>query len=755
MYYQLQRGIAFLMDTNFKEGSEVEIEGIVESVRFKNMTNGYTVIDIDQGSDIICAVGKMPTVHEGEYIKIKGAVKNNPTYGEQIEVSEYEQSEPNNADTALRFLSSGVVKGIGKSAALRIVDKFGENTMEVIENEPQRLTEIKGITKSKAESIHDQVSKTFEYNRLYMFLRKYSITSDECVTIWKALGNNAKQKIIEDPFILCSEELNINFEAVDNLVQSNKYEYDEASRIGAAMTFILSHNLNNGHTCLPINKLVLTCADYLECSQDDVRDALDIMIEQGNLFLGINYESDEEYVFLPSYYNAESYTADRLGLLLQYPPEPVKDIESKIQIIEKTNNITYAPIQKEAITDALTKGALILTGGPGTGKTTTLKAIITILMENKCKVLLGAPTGRAAKRMEELTGCEAKTIHRLLEVEWSYTEKPIFRRNERNPFNCNALILDEVSMIDTLLFESVVRALPLGCRLILVGDSDQLPSVGAGNVLADLKNSGVLPTVTLDTVFRQSMQSLIITNAHRINSGEMPIMNDKNNDFFFLPDNDVNSIKNTVLSLYSKRLPKAYGYSPIKDIQVISFSRVGELGTNELNASLQEVINPASDNKNQITINTKVFREGDKVMQCKNNYKIAWTRDDGVIGEGIFNGDIGILQEIKKSSKSVKIRFDDRTATYNYDSLHDIELAYCMTVHKSQGNEFEAVIIPVHTPPTPLIYRNLLYTAVTRAKKLIIFVGKAETVYKMIANYKKKIRYSNFQSFLSEYSDQG
>lgn len=742
------------MDTNLTEGAAIELEGIIDSVRYRNVTNGYTVIDIDQGSDIVCAVGKMPTVHEGEYIKVKGTVKKDPTYGEQINVTEYEQSEPNNADTAYRFLSSGVIKGLGKSVTLRIVEKFGENTMEVIENEPEKLTQVKGITEEKAKSIHEQVSKTFEFNRLFMFLRKYNISSDECVTIWKALGNDAKKTITENPFILCSEELNIDFEAVDNLVQSNQYEYDEHSRIGAALTYILTHNLANGHTCLPVRKLLKTCTEYLECSEEDARNALDMMIEQGNIFSDINYAYDEEFAFLPSYYNAESYTADRLGLLMQYPPQPISDIDSQIQIIEKTNNISYAPIQKEAITDALTKGALILTGGPGTGKTTTLKAIIKILKDNNNKVLLGAPTGRAAKRMEELTGCEAKTIHRLLEVEWSFTEKPIFRRNERNPFNCDALVLDEVSMIDTMLFESVVKALPLGCRLILVGDSDQLPSVGAGNILADLKESGVLPTVTLDTVFRQSMKSLIITNAHRINSGEMPIMNDRDNDFFFLPDYDIASIKNTVLDLYSKRLPKAYGYSPVKDIQVISFSRVGDLGTTEMNRALQAVINPPSDNKKQLIVGTRVFREGDKVMQCKNNYNISWTRDDGVIGEGIFNGDIGILQEIKKSSKSVKIRFDDKTAVYTNESLNDIEHAYCMTVHKSQGNEFEAVVIPVHTPPQPLIYRNLLYTAVTRAKKLIIFVGKPETVYKMIENYKKKQRYTNFQSFLSEFGSQ-
>ena len=397
---------------------------------------------------------------------------------------------------------------------------------------------------------------------------------------------------------------------------------------------------------------------------------------------------------------------------------------------------------------ALSRGTLILTGGPGTGKTTTLNAIIRILKENGEKVFLAAPTGRAAQRMSEVTGCEAKTIHRLLEVEWSDDEKPVFRKNEQNLLSCNALVLDEVSMIDSLLLDSVMRAFPLGCRLILVGDSDQLPSVGAGNVLGDLISSGILPTVALNEVFRQSMKSLIITNAHLINRGEIPVTDRKDNDFFFLRCASEAETMNTVIELCRSRLPKAYGFSVMSDIQVLSPSRIGAMGTNELNRALQEAINPEDKLKTELIVNGRTLRSGDKVMQIKNNYNIQWEKSDGTMGEGVFNGDIGILDSIDRNRREVIIKFDDKTAKYTYDDVAELDLAYCTTVHKSQGNEFEAVIIPMWKSPRPLLYRNLLYTAVTRAKKLLILVGRPEEMTEMIRNNKRTLRYTMLKEFL-------
>ena len=423
---------------------------------------------------------------------------------------------------------------------------------------------------------------------------------------------------------------------------------------------------------------------------------------------------------------------------------------SKKQLTKKAqqDKAEAAELQKKAIRMALSKGTLILTGGPGTGKTTTLNAIIKILQDNGEKVFLAAPTGRAAQRMSDVTGCEAKTIHRLLEVGWSEDDRHIFRKNENNPLSCDALVLDEVSMIDSMLLDSLMRAFPLGCRLILVGDSDQLPSVGAGNVLGDMIASGVLPTVALNEVFRQSMKSLIITNAHRINNGEQPVIDVKDNDFFFLRCDSEELAMKTVIDLCKTRLPKAYGYSVMSDIQVLSPSRVGALGTAELNRALQEAINPQSEQKAELIVNDRTLRVGDKVMQMKNNYDLPWERNDGSMGEGVFNGEIGVLSEIDRNRREVIVTFDDKTAKYTYDDVPQLDLAYCTTVHKSQGNEFEAVVIPLYNTPRQLLYRNLLYTAVTRAKKLLILVGRPDQVTAMVGNNKKTVRYTMLEDFL-------
>ena len=435
-------------------------------------------------------------------------------------------------------------------------------------------------------------------------------------------------------------------------------------------------------------------------------------------------------------------------MLLKFPSEKIKNIDKAIEKCEKEDGIEYADLQKQAITMALTEGMLVLTGGPGTGKTTTLNAIIKIMKAKGKTVLLSAPTGRAAQRMSELTGDEAKTLHRLLEVSWDKHDNPIFNKNERNQLKCDALIVDEVSMVDTFIMESVMRALAIGCRLILVGDSDQLPSVGPGNVLSDLIESGLIPVVRLNEIFRQAQQSLIVTNAHKIVNGEMPVLNSADKDFFFLQRNNKSEVSTVITDLCANRLPKAYGYSPFENIQVLAPSKKGELGTAELNHKLQAALNPKDDEKPEITIGSKTFRTGDKVMQIKNNYDIRWFRENGETGEGIFNGDIGIITKIDKKIKSLTVKFFDKTARYTFESASDLDFAYAITVHKSQGNEFEAVIIPMFSGPPQLYYRNLLYTAVTRAKKTLVLVGNPSTVEYMVNNNRRTKRYSGLKEFL-------
>ncbi|MBQ1353397.1 MAG: Flp pilus assembly complex ATPase component TadA, partial [Ruminococcus sp.] len=455
-----------------------------------------------------------------------------------------------------------------------------------------------------------------------------------------------------------------------------------------------------------------------------------------------------EFIFRQSMHLTELYISSRLKLLKGFPAESLRGIDNAIELCEKADGIVYDDLQKCAIKMALSEGFLVLTGGPGTGKTTTLNAIIKILQRNGQRVFLAAPTGRAAQRMTELTGNEAKTLHRLLEVAWDREDKPVFGKNEKNLLKCEALIIDEMSMVDVNIFESVLRALPVGCRLILVGDSDQLPSVGAGNVLGDLVESGVLPVVSLNKIFRQAQQSLIVTNAHRIVGGSMPILNSADKDFFFMPRANKNDVTNTILELCTTRLPKAYGYSPIDSIQVICPSKKGELGTAELNLKLQDALNPKMGGKDEATVGGKTFRVGDKVMQTKNNYDIRWERDDGETGEGVFNGDIGVILSIDRKNKLFRIRFFDKIAALSYENASELEFAYAVTVHKSQGNEFDCVIIPVFPGPSRLYYRNLLYTAVTRAKERLILVGNPYTVEMMVNNNRQTKRYSGLRYFL-------
>ncbi len=724
-----------------------EVCGTVERIVYRNEENEYTVLELGLGDDTITAVGIMPMVYEGEELKLIGTFTSHATYGQQLSVSAFERSVPTSVLGILKYLSGGAIKGIGPSTAARLVKEFGENTLEVIENDPERVARLKGISLEKAKSFSEQLKANTSIRELLMYLGAFGIDAQDAITLWKKFGSDTIQIIEDNPYSLCTEGSSISFETADIIASKKNFAPDSQVRIRAGLAYVLRHNRRSGHTCVPQDKLISKTAEFLQVELVSVQSALDEMISDGTLVRDIFHE--REFIFLPDLYQSESYTCARMKMLLRFPVAPMKDAKELIESVEKHTGIEYAELQKEAIMQALQKGLLVLTGGPGTGKTTTLNAIISILKSKGQTVLLAAPTGRAAQRMSELTGCEAKTLHRLLEVQYTKDDRPEFKKNEMNMLNCDALIVDELSMVDSLLFESVLRALPLGCRIILVGDSDQLPSVGAGNVLADLVASEVIPVVALKEIFRQSQQSLIVTNAHKIVSGVMPELTIRDNDFFFLPCSNPAQARELIISLCSERLPRSYRLSPLNDIQVLCPGRKGILGTQELNQHLREALNPPSKKKDEITFNFTTYRTGDKVMQVKNNYNITWVKEStGEYGEGIFNGDIGIIQAIDKVSKRMQIKFDDRVAVYDADCVCDLELSYACTVHKSQGNEFEAVVMPLIKNSPYLFYRNLLYTGVTRAKRLLIMVGNRETVEYMVNNNVRTLRYSGLRWML-------
>lgn len=724
----------------------LNLKGTVENIVYRNEENGYTVLEISDGDDYITAVGSMPQVSAGDNVSLLGFYTTHRSYGRQFSAKSCEVERPSQAADILRYLSSGAVKGIGPSTAKKLVDEFMDATLDVMENQPERVAAIKGITKKKAFEFSAQLKANEGIRSLMLYLGEFGISNSAAVKIFNVYGTHSVEQIKKNPYVLCDGDFGVSFEAVDLIAKNEALEPDNELRIRAGLVYVLKHNQGNGHTCLPKDKLVSITAGFLRVYDETAEEIADKMIFDRSL-ISENID-DREFVFTPKMYDTELNSASRIKLLTGFPADRISRLDEAIENCESELDIKYADLQKQAITTALTEGITVLTGGPGTGKTTTLNAIIRILNSRGHKVLLAAPTGRAAQRMSEVTGYEAKTLHRLLEVSWDKRDNPVFGKNERNQLKCDALIVDEVSMVDSSIFDSLTRAVPIGCRIILVGDSDQLPSVGAGNVLGDLIDSGVVPVIRLNEIFRQAQQSLIVTNAHRIVKGEMPLLNTTDKDFFFLQRNIKSEVTDVITDLCTNRLPKAYGYSPFENIQVLCPSKKGELGTTELNHRLQAMLNPKSDNKAEVTIGSRVFRVGDKVMQIKNNYDIRWEKENGEQGDGIFNGDIGIIQSIDRKTKSLQIAFYDKTARLTYEAANDLDFAYAVTVHKSQGNEFDAVIIPMFPGPPQLYYRNLLYTAVTRAKKTLILVGNPHTVEMMVNNNRQTKRYSALKAFL-------
>lgn len=724
-----------------------ELCGVVEDVTYRREDTGFTVMDIFADDEYVTVVGVLPELSEGESVRLRGTWGYHATFGKQFKAQLCERSMPSSSADLLRYLSSGAVRGIGPATAKKIIERFGENSFDVLENHPERLADIKGISLKKAKDISKIFNEQFAVRQIMISLERFGMTTHECLEAYKLYGANAVDMIKANPYALCSDIVGMGFERADAIASALPEPPDRAYRVSAGIVHVVKYNLNNGHTCVPRKKLIAPSSGLLEADEDTIEAAIDALVESGRLISQMM--NGKEFLFLPQIYSAEKLAAQRILVMTKFPPAGRVTVEEDIEKIEKEENIHYESKQREAILTAANKGILILTGGPGTGKTTALNGILKLFELDGIDVALTAPTGRAAKRMSEITGKEAKTIHRLLEVEWDKHDRPYFSRNARNPISAGAVIVDELSMVDISLFASLLDALPLGCRLIMVGDSDQLPAVGAGSVLHDLILSGVLPVVELKEVFRQAMQSRIVTNAHKIVSGQMPELHDKNNDFFFMKRNSAYDTAATVAELCTVRLPKAYSYSPINDIQVLCPSRKGETGTVSLNKRLQAVINPPSPEKKELQSGSRIFREGDKVMQIKNNYNIIWTKDSEE-GTGVFNGDIGTVKKIDKANGCLAVWFDDKEAVYSTDNLQELEHAYAITVHKSQGNEFNAVVIPVMGVVPQLCYRNLLYTAVTRAKKLIVMVGSEKQIRDMVENNTRSKRYSALKFFLTE-----
>ncbi len=726
--------------------SEEKITGVVEEVTFQNEANGWTVVDISVGNELLTAVGVMPGINAGETVCLTGTYTIHPSFGRQFKVSAFSRAMPETIDQIFKYLASGVIRGIGPKKAMNIVEKFGADTLYILESEPERLASTKGISEDQAKAIGEEFKKQSALRTIMLGLEKYDFSASECVRIFKKLGVNAVEKIEENPYCLCALGLGIGFERAEAIEEKLPRKPLPDYRIREGILHVMRYNsTNRGHTCIPREKLLKPSSDLLDVTQDEIDIAIDTLVNTGQLKTA---DLDgQSFVFLPSAFLAERKIAERINIIAGFPPPSAPQLADWIDHIEKKNNITYETQQRLAIATAAKKGLLVLTGGPGTGKTTTIKGIINVFEKQNLDIALAAPTGRAAKRMSEVTGMDAKTIHRLLEVEWDEDDRPVFRRNSQNPLGCNALILDELSMIDIHLFANLLDALPLGCRLILVGDSDQLPPVGAGNVLQDLIISGMLPVVCLSQVFRQAMESKIITNAHKIVGGENPNLTNDGKDFFHIERSSPYISAQTVTELCASRLPSAYGWDSFSDIQVITPSKKGETGTQNLNKLLQEALNPPDGKKSQLTVAGRIFRVGDKVMQIKNNYNIEW-QSPTEKGTGIFNGDIGILTDINISNATVTVDFDGRVAIIPAEYMSELELAYAITVHKSQGSEFKAVIFPAISIVPNLAYRNLLYTAVTRARDMLVTVGNAEMVYAMTQNDKKAKRYSALSYFL-------
>lgn len=718
------------------------LEGSVEGIIYSNEENGYTILElVTDKNELVTAVGIMPYVGEGESLKVYGKWVHNPKYGRQFSVSSYEKVMPADEVSILRYLASGAIKGIGPKTAQRIVDVYGKDTFDVIESHPEWLAEISGITPKKARQIGEEFQKSAGMRSTMMFFREF-FGAALTMKIYKRFGAKSVELAKENPYILCEEIDGIGFEKADGMARSLGFSAEGLERISSGIIYMMRYRITqNGHVCLPEDLLISSAAKLLEVGEDAIIASLALLTSQ-NKIRNVKREG-VKYIYEKESYDSEKYIARKLDLIDKVCASVgVQDMQAFISREERKSGIEYAPLQKKAIAASLEDGVMILTGGPGTGKTTVVRALIEIFDSMGLDVALAAPTGRAANRMSEATSREAKTIHRLLEMDFSENIYGKFNRDENNLLDEDVIIVDEASMIDQNLMCALLKAIKPGARLIIIGDSDQLPSVGAGNVLRDLIDSGRFATIRLNEIFRQASESLIVTNAHAINAGQMPDLSVKDRDFFFLPRQSDADIAFTVGDLCKNRLPKAYGTRLTANMQVISPSRKGEAGTENLNVLLQQMLNPEQFGKKEYKYRQSVFRQGDRVMQTKNNYDLEWKREDGTVGNGVFNGDIGFIYDIDFKEQFMEIVFEDRCVKYDFSYLEELEHAYAITVHKSQGSEYPIVIIPAYSAPHMLLTRNMLYTAVTRAQNMVIIVGREDIVKTMVDNNRQSLRYT-------------
>lgn len=721
------------------------LQGTISAVVYQNYENGYSVLRLSVGGgQSVTVVGTIPLPVVGEQLMVTGRWSNHSSYGRQFEAEFLERLMPQSSMEILAYLSSRIIKGIGPKLAARIVDCFGDETLLVMERDPQRLSQVPGISREKALAIGEEFRLQVGMRQLMEFFAAHQLPAELAVRTYKLYGDSTMDLLYDDPYLLMDEGLDASFGAVDRFAIELGVAGDDPRRVEAGLLFELSYNLTTGHSFLPEQKLILATAQLLSVEAETVRQGIQRAQEGQRIvpdtLVGIRVD------YLPQLYEAEQCcTQCLLSFAANSYPEPA-NLDSLVRRAAERGGLSYSSYQEQAIRDAATSGLLLITGGPGTGKTTVLRGILDLLGELHLRVLLAAPTGRAAKRLTEVTGEEASTIHRLLEagIDQS-TGKMVFARDEDNPLKCDAVIVDEMSMVDVLLLSSLLRAIPRGKRLILVGDPDQLPPVGPGFPFSDMLRSGVLPVVRLTEIFRQAQQSLIVMNAHRVNQGQLPELKTVTSDFFFMRRNSEEAVTSLIRDLCVTRLPKNMGIQP-SEIQVLSPTRKGGVGTAALNKLLQSALNPSDPEKREKAYGELIFREGDRVMQIRNNYDIVWKKTDGsAVGTGIFNGDVGTITAIEPKEELLRVRFDDREAEYDFTQLGELELAYAITVHKSQGSEYRAVILAAWNGSSYLLSRSILYTAITRARELLIIVGREETVAVMTENAKKNRRYTGLK----------